>query len=307
MQVFELNKRIVEGTVPKFLIFTGTEYAVINLYIQQISRKQNVTVESINNVGQIIQKRKIVQFLSENKLYVCRYDTEFQRNEESWVGIDDKLGNNYLVLILQSVDSRTKFSKKFSERVVEFNAFDEDTNVRMLSSISNLTEKNLREIVKNCDQSYSRSVLEIQKVTEYANVKKLTHNESYLILRDNGVMLESSNVTLQEFVDSVMYAQDDCLSIYKKLCESGESNLTMLAWLYNAFRAQLCYETVSKPTCENTGLIYPVFMSCKDRSGVYSTKELVNALEMCKQCEQGIKQGLIAEQQVVETLLINVL
>lgn len=304
MELFDLNHQIKVKNVPKFLIFTGNEFAIINLYIEHIQKAFNLQYVSLCNVAQVIQKHKVLSLLGQNNLYVCRYDFDFIKNEKAWSGIDAKLGDNYLVLVYNTLDARSKFYKKYENRIVAFNELSENININMLRSRCSLSVENCELLLHGCGNSYSRCVLELLKISEYAREHNMDEDSAYKLLRSNKVIIESTELKIPEFVNSVMLRKKSCLSFYHKLIANGESNLVLITWLYNACRAQLIYETLQKATPTTTGLPYPIFKECEERSGKYSVDKLTHMLQMCKYCEQGIKNGIIDDAQSIEYLLV---
>lgn len=307
MNLFELQQEIKTKHIPKFLVFTGNEYAIINLYINQISKQHNLMVQNISRIDQVIKQHAIVNILGANLLYVCRYDIDFVKNEKLWQNIDAKLGTNYLILILSSVDNRSKFSKCFEKRIVEFNEQSPDTVKLMLNNQIKLIPEHLERLMKGCNFNYSKIVLEIDKIKNLAKVRNLDDDDAYEQLLIDKTICESQDSKLQEFVDNVMCKRTDSFRIYKGLIENGESNLTIIAWLYNAIRNQLSVQTVNNPSADTTGLNFYFIKECLSRKGIYTVSELLQALKIIKYCEQGIKNGLIEEQSSVNYILVNLL
>ena len=143
MQLFDLMTGIKNKTLPKFLVFTGPEYAIMDIYIQQFVKQYKLTKTNITTVNQVVKKQRVVSLIGDNNLYVCRYDTDFVKQDKEWVDINKKLGNNYLILILANIDKRGKFYKQFEEVSVEFTEQDFNTVVCMVSKQISLTKQHI--------------------------------------------------------------------------------------------------------------------------------------------------------------------
>lgn len=308
MQLFELQQAIkVKFEVPNLLVFTGSEYAIIELYINQICSQLNLNRQNISRVDQVIKPHGIINILGDKKLYICRYDVDFTKKENLWNGINTKLGSNYLILILSSVDNRSKFSKQFSHNIVEFNEQPVNTVEIMLQNKIKLTKPNLQRLMLGCKYNYSKIVLEIEKIKTLSKVRNISEDAAYELLLTDGTICEAQDTKLQEFIDSVMNKNPRCFSLYRALINNNESNLTMIAWLYNAVRNQLSVQTVVNPNTETTGLNYFFIKECLGRKNIYTNSELVNFLKLIKYCEQGIKNGNMEEQNSVNYILVNAL
>lgn len=307
MKLFELQQAIKNHKIPKFLIFTGNEYAIIELYIQQICKQFNLMRQNVNAVDQIIKPHAIMNILKTNTLYVCRYDNNFVKQEGLWKNIDAKLTDNYFILILSNIDNRSKLSKYFEKRIVEFSEQTPDTVALMIGNLIKLSKAHLQQLMVGCKYNYSKLTLEIDKIKTLSAVRNITQDEAYELLLKDGAIIEATDTKLQEFIDCVMNKKRKCFKLYENLIENGETNLVILAWLYNAVRNQLSVQTVSNPTAETTGLNFFFIKECLSRKGIYTTKELLNMLSVIKFCEQGMKNGNIDQQYIIDYILVNAL
>ena len=308
MQLHEVVKCIQTHTLPNFLIFTGSEYAIANLYIEQICKKYNLCKQNINTVAQVVKKQRVISLTGENKLYVCRYDFDFIKTELTLPQINKIVGDkNILILVLPSLDKRSKFYKNMESCIVEFNEQDYNTVITMLKGKINLSKDNLFRLITGCGVNYSKILLEIDKIKTLSSVYSISEDKAYEKIVNDGTIYEIQDTKLQEFVDCVMKKDRNCFNLYKSLLDNGESNITIIAWLYNAVRNQLSVQTTQRPSQETTGLNYYFIKECLDRKGYYSNKELLNLLNTIKNTEQGIKQGLIDEPVSVSYIMVNAL
>ena len=307
MQLFDLMSGIKNKNLPKFLVFTGTEYAIMEIYIEQFIKNYKLKRTNINNVSQVVKKQRVVSLIGDSNLYVCKYDTEFTKQEKEWEQISAKLGNNYLILVLSNIDKRGKFYKQFEEVSVEFAEQDFNTVVSMVSKKIKLNNENIKRLIVGCANNYSKCLLEIEKIKCLSVVRNIDYDTAYKILLSEGTIYEVQESKLQEFTNAVLTKDKSCFSKYKALLRNNEPNMIILTWLYNAVRNQLSVQTVNTPTQETTGLKYFFIKECLDRKGYFTTKQLVNFLDTIRYCEQGIKLGWMEESNSVDYILASVL
>lgn len=306
MELFELNQKIVNKTIPKIMIFTGDEYSIMNLYISQIAKTLNLTITEVNSCVPILKINKGFMLSGKNKLYVSRYESEIISNEKVWENNSVVLENNYLVIILANIDKRSKFYKRFVEDIIVFNPLENSQVINMLKGKHQLGDKAIQRLVDKCDNNYSKILLELDKIKSIISNTK-DWDTAYKQLIKDEVMCESCNVEKTEFINKLMHKDSSCIIIYDKLKKSGENNLVLLMWMYNAFRGQLIFETVKSPSVKSTGLNYFALQDAYSRAKIYSVTELKKCVDIVRNVEQGIKNGLIDEAISIEYTLAQVL
>ena len=172
MEVTELKAKIKSNKLPNFLIFTGDEWAVQNIYIRQIASR-NMEVRRIDSITDIISKLKNKSFLSNQKLlYVVRDDKELMSNAKWWGRIEKLLGNNILILLITKPDKRTKFYNQYKNTFIEFKPLNEANLKKYVQQEINLSDKNCNTLMEICENNYGRIKLEIDKIKRYADAHK---------------------------------------------------------------------------------------------------------------------------------------
>lgn len=306
MNLAELMTSIKTKTLPHFLIFVGNEYALINEYINQIEKRFNLKKYSISSACSVLSPSKVMTLTKENRLYVSRYEKQIQTNEKSW-GYIKNLGNNYLVMVLTSIDKRSKFFKQFEESIVEFLEQDVHTVTMMIGKKVKLSENMLNRLIVGCGNNYGRCCLEVDKIKALAQEEHLTDEQAYNKLLDCGVIYEDPETKIQDFIGCVMRGDYKCYDVLELLKRNNESSFVLISWLYTNIRNQLIVQSVKKATVESTGLNYYALKECLDRVNYYSVLELKNALSLIKRVEQGLKNGVYEESWAIDYILINLL
>ena len=115
MEVQALKQLIQSKQIPSFLIFTGDEWKVQQIYTQQIAKVRNLEIEHIDSVSDILSSLGAKSLFNVPKLYVVRDDKEFMTEEKLQQRIINSLNQNMLILQLTSVDKRLKIVKTYND------------------------------------------------------------------------------------------------------------------------------------------------------------------------------------------------
>lgn len=306
MEVFELQQKIIEKKLPKITILIGTEYSIIKLYIEQMCKFMGLTRLDTDSPSTILAPQKTISLVGDKLLYVARYDKNILTADKLWDNIK-YLKNNYLVLVYTDIDKRSAFYKRFANDIVEFQNFPIETIKTMLKADCSLNDKATEHLISGCDNTYSRCMLELQKIKVYAKLYNLSQTDAYKELLRQGVIKHNNSTKIDEFVVAVLQKNKNCYKLYNNLRDNGVSNIQIIGWLYNGIRNQLVYQTVNNPTTQTTGLNYFALKQATENRGNFTTKELTNALTVLRNVEQGIKIGTIEEPISIEYILAEIL
>lgn len=305
MELFELQEKIKTKQIPNLLIFTGNEYEIIKLYINQILKITGRTLYNLSSVCSILQRNKVISITNVKNLYISRYEKEILTNDKLWDKLEN-LGDTMIIIQQATIDKRGKFYKRFENSIVDFCEQDIKTVSLMLKNVCKLSDKNRNELIAGCRNNYSRCLLEIDKLNTYSSIYKISVDEAYNRLKEQKVLCFDNDIQIQQFIKLLMTKDKACYAYLQKL-KDKTATMVIIAWLYNAFRNQLITETVTKPSVENTGLNYFFLKECLDRRGYFTTTQLKNAFCKISEVEQGIKLGLIEEAIALDYLLVNIL
>lgn len=314
MEVTELKAKIKSNKLPNFLIFTGDEWAVQNIYIRQIASR-NMEVRRIDSITDIISKLKNKSFLSNQKLlYVVRDDKELMSNAKWWGRIEKLLGNNILILLITKPDKRTKFYNQYKNTFIEFKPLNE-ANLKkyVLKEIPKASSKNIDTLMTICEGNYGRILLELDKIKHwrigYGKDKQQLMPEDGALLRliNDGTIYKPPKDAIFDFVDAVLDRKaQKAFELYENCKGVGEATLTLLTVLFNNAKAVLqVQDCESKDVSKSTGLTGWQIMNAKKHLNNYDTEELEDLLQLITRCEQAIKTGEIEDQFVVEYILVN--
>ena len=328
MDASGLKSHIQTNTIPSLLIFTGPEWAVQNIFIEQISKVKGLETKRVNGIADVIGKLKSRSFIDKQYIYIARDDTEYMQNEKLQTLVDTNIGSNMFILLLTTVDKRLKFYKAYKDSIVEFEPLKPAVLKKYIQKQITLSDKECDKLMEVCEYDYGRCLLEIDKIKQF---REYTHNiigfqpldcieinngkiygvsydKIFETLLNDGTIYTPPKDAIFDFVDSILDRSIKCFDLYEQCKAVGEATLVMISVLYNNAKAVLQVQSCSNSdVSKTTGLTGWQIVNAKKHLNKYRNGELVDIMRRCIECEQGIKTGKIEEQFAVEYILVNVL
>lgn len=170
MNLSMIKNQIRTKQIDDYYIFTGSEWMVQKIYIQQIAKVVEAEISYIDSIADIYNKLKNKSFISKSVCYVVRDDKELMQNEKLQKQIDAGLiGQNVLIHVLTSADKRTKYYKIYKDKVVEFEPLTESILRKYIKKEIELSDKNCDKLIAVCEADYGRILLEIDKIKRYVD------------------------------------------------------------------------------------------------------------------------------------------
>lgn len=316
MDVVELRTKIKSNEVPNFLAFTGDEWAVQDIYINQIVERNNLKKAYVDTVYEIIPKLGNKKFIDDKcKLYLVRDDDKFIKDEKGWANIENLLGNNILILLISKLDKRVKFASKYKGSIVEFTPLNnQNLKKYMQKKIYNLTDKTCDKLIEACRGNYGRILLELDKVIDYweaANkgTVQVDENEIVNMFLKDGTIYTPPKDAIFDLVDAILDRKAKLTFDLLEQCKAiGESSFAILTVLFNNAKAVLQVQTCTKhDVAKSTGLTGWQIMNAKKHLNVYSNKELEFMLKFISNVVHSIKVGTIEERYVLDYIIVRIL
>lgn len=306
MTVAELKAQIVSRNMKSIYIFSGTEVAVRDIYLNQIAKVGNYEIKWIDDISDIIQSGRKKSMLQKQTLFILSECSDLVKNEKSWKLFDIGVGKNMLVCMFTSLDKRVKFYKQYKDIIVEFEPLQPDILKKYIKKQIALSDKNCETLMEICEGDYGRCLLEIDKI------KKFDHeatNSAFEHLLKAGVIYRPPKDAIFDFVDAVLRRDAyNCFRLMQESYDSGEATLVMIANLYNNFKSLLQVQSCKSRDISNcTGLTGWQISNAVKYKGNYTTGELVDVLLKIRNAEVGIKSGTVDEMIAVPQLLVNIL
>ena len=311
MEVIELKNLIKSNTVPNFMVFTGDEYMVQKIYIQQIAKVKNLKVKYIDAVADIVNRLGSKSLFSEYYLYVVRDDKEFMQSDK----VDDiisKLKSDILILTLTAPDKRLKFIKSYNSSIVDFKPLKSENLKVYIKREIDLSDRNIDILMEICEYNYGRCLLEIDKIKNYIADKKLDEIEDHYYedsvfkkFVEDGTIYVPPRDAVFDFVKAVLKNRPKLAYELLQECKAiGEATLIIISNLYNSakwtYQVQNCK---SNDIEKSTGLTYWQIKNAKECAYVFDDDELEYLMRLCQNVESCIKQGKIAEEIAVDYIL----
>ncbi len=315
MDVATLKSHIKLKTLPTFLIFSGDEWKVQQIYIEQISKVTKKKCVRIDSIGEIFQKLSGKSFVKESVIYIVRDDKELMQNEKLQQRIEKVLGDNMLILLLTNVDKRTKFYKSYKASICDFERLSDKMLEKYTLREISLSKANIQRLIEICEHDYGRMLLEIDKMrwfvldAEIQDGYDMDYDEAFESLVKDGTIHVPAKDAIFDFVDAVLNRQcNNSFELLQECYDVGEATMVMLTVLYNNAKAVLQVQTCrTNDISKTTGLTGWQIKNAKAHLHKYTDAELVNMLRLIQECESGIKTGQIEEPVVMQYILARVL
>lgn len=319
MEVQDLKHMIQSKDIPNFMIFTGEEWMVQKIYIQQIAKVVNLEVKYIDSISDIWNTLNSRMLLGKNYLYVLRDDREFITEEKLYSQIQNRLSKNMLILQLTSVDKRLKILKTYNNTTFEFNALKSDILMRYIQNEITLPDEHIGYLMEICEYNYGRCLLEVDKIKHYVNSIKdnavtatqarLQYPLAFAKLATDGTIYIPPRDAIFDFIKAVMQHRVKLVyELFEELKESKEPTLIILSNLYNlakwTYQLQTCS---SKDIAKSTGLNNWQIRNAKECANVYTNEDLEYLMRLIQKVESGIKRGLIEDAIAVDYVLVSFL
>lgn len=312
MDVSTIKHYIQTKEIPQFLIFTGPEWVVQKIYIDKIAEVVGLEKKYVDSISDVYGTLRSRNMFSKNSLYVIRDDKEITGNEKVQEQLKhDLLKNNYLILLLTTVDKRTKFYKTYKDTICEFETLKPAILKKYIQKDIGLSDSNCDKLMEICEYDYGRCLLEIDKIKNHAKATKAEDmpNNVFELLLFDGTIYQPPKDAIFDFVDAILDRKVSCFGLYEQCKAVGEATMVMLTVLYNNAKAvlqvQSCADT--KDVAKTTGLTPWQVKNASKHIGKYKTGELVKMLRLIRECERGIKIGRYEEQFVMDFILAEVL
>ena len=310
MELMTLKNHIKTNRFDNIYIFAGDEWKVQEIYIEQMTKVIGRRVY-LDSVTELLQKLSKTLFNSSRTLYLLRDDKEYMTNEKAQKRVLETLSDNVLVLLVSSVDKRTKFYKTYSDSFIEFNALEHAVLKRYVQKQIKLSDRNTERLMEVCENNYGRILLEIDKIQKcYTSVENL--DEVFEILISENVIYQPPYDAVFDFVDEVLHRhRAKAFDLYEQCKAIGESTLVMLSVLYTnakqVLQVQSCKSSDTAQIGKTTGLTTWQIKKAREKFNRYSIGELVYMLKLIHSVEKGIKTGRIEEEYAMQYVLVNVL
>lgn len=311
MLLSELKEQLIKKQIKPIYVFTGSEIAIMNIYINKIADISKCNIKRVDSISSIYAKLQNKTFLSKPNCYIIRNDKEYTLQEKIWNGLNkgDLQGDNIIILVFDNIDKRSKFYKEYSGQIVEFEKLSTEVLSKYIKKEIGLSESFASDLAEICDRDYSRILLECDKLKHLSKILNKDINGTYQTALQQKLIYVSPKDVIFNFIDSVCRRQvKSAYKFYDELLAINESPLAIISLLYNNFRSMLLVQSAGNGDIVNrTGLTAWQVKVAKEKGNNYKVPELVKALRTIREAERGIKIGTLEQAIAVDYILINIL
>ena len=315
MKLPDLQKQIVSKNIDRVLLLFGEEVAIMDIYLDKIYKATGGDVFRFDSVKEAYAKlvqRRITTGAS--RVFVVRDDKDFLKADKEWAKVfaAAESGADYLILIYSSMDRRSKFFKQNQEKLCEFEKLSSSILASYIDKLlPGMTKDEKEQFAQVCECSYSRILLEADKVKHFSKVSGLDHGVAFRELLKQGVIYQPIGDITFLFTDAILTRNRRDTAKYLQQAKAiGESEILTLSVLYNGFKQILMVQGLGKDQsepCKRTGLTPWQVKMAKEKQGHYSIPELVNILKVIRFVEKGIKTGAVDADIAVEYVIVNIM
>jgi len=310
MDVATLKAKIKSKQLPSYLIFSGPEWKVQELYIKQISKVTGKEIKRIDSITDIYGQLRNKSFLQKSVIYIVRDDKELMTNEKLQQSIESVLADNILIHLLTTVDKRTKFYKQYKDKIIEFEQLTDVILKKYIKKEISLSDRNCQMLIDICEHDYGRILLEIDKIKQMCRVQyDCTNDEVVEHLVKDGTIYEPPYDAIFDLVDAILDRKvNKAFDLLQQSYDVGEATMVMLSVLYNNAKAVLQVQTYhGDKITEGTGLTGWQIKNAKPHVGKFATEELIYIVQLCQKLESGIKTGRMEDEFAMQYLLTHIM
>ena len=317
MDVTQIKSHIQNNSFDKFYIFSGPEWKVQRLYIDQIAKVSGKELKYIDSIADIYGKKGSKMFVSKSYVYVVRDDKEITQNEKVQEQLDSIIGNNILILLLVTLDKRTKFYKAYKDTIVEFEALKTEILRKYLQKEISLSDTNCDKLMEICEYDYGRCLLEIDKIKNYKwdtdiimkSYPATRWDIAFEDLLKGGIIYQPPKDAIFDFVDAILDNDVELsFNLYHQCLGVGEAVMVMITVLYNNAKAVLQVQSCkSSDIGKSTGLTGWQIKNAQKHLRKRTNGDLIYIMERCQKSQQAIVTGVVDEEFIMEDLLTRIL
>lgn len=312
MELLELKEKIVSNQIPKFLILTGEEIAIRDMYIDKIKKVLNIETRRCDSLSSIYSKLTNSTLDKSYYLYIISDDKELVSQENVWSKLSSKnfSGNNYVILTYNNIDKRGKFYKQNIDNIVEFEKLGEELLIKYIQKEFPLNIFNCKRFLQCTGYNYMDSLLELDKLKIISKKLSLNADDAFKYGLEHNIIHQEVKQDVFDFINSVADRNAaksiDKLSKLKKL---QEPDIKIISLLYTLFRNMLIVLTAGdgKGICERSGLSLFQIKSIQEHIGKYDVDECIAIMNLIQSVEQKYKSGGIEPTISVDYIITQIL
>lgn len=310
MLISDLKNKIVSGNIDNFYIFTGVEEGIMDIYIQQIVKKLNLTVKWVDSIQEIIKLLNLKSLVKVKYLYLVRQDKAIKAEETAWNFLKNDIKGNYIILVDPNLDKKTKFYKFFEDIIIKFEKLSEDMLVQYgKKKCKTLNSENLKKLCEWCGYSYLRLMNELDKINSLSLYLNIDANKSFDMLVQDNCIFKEKEFDILQYSQYILTRNIDACYREFAYAKSQNCELGLIGLLRASFRNLILLKNDGggKGVCERTGLTNWQIKCAIDIDEYYNIDECDSILLFLQELEVKIKTGAIDINLALKYLLAEIL
>lgn len=306
MNLSELQQSIKNRKISRMYIFFGDEIGLSDIYIDKIcefSKREKICVDS---AIEAFDQLNSISFSKVKKLFLVRNDRDFLSDDKFWKKFTDKIQNDVVIFTYNDIDKRSKFYKYFKNSLTEFEKLNENQLLLCITKKINLSHNNAKQLISNCDSTYSRIMFEIDKIDCLCSKNSCKPDMAFQMAVQDKLFFEEPQKSVFQFIDHVLRREElEAYNLLRDLKALKTSEILLISLLYTSFRNVLLVQGCDRATSEKTGLTGWQIQQVKEKTGYYKIQSLIENLKFLAICDEQIKNGKLDVEDCIDFILIN--
>lgn len=313
MNLMELKKSLAEKKLGNLYIFTGDEIAVLNIYLDKMTKIFNGNVFYPDSLSSATGRLKSNSLLYKDKyLYIIRDDKEVTTAEKIWNSL--KSGKfqhgNTIVLVYNNIDKRGKFYKNMENYIVTFDALSTEILTKYVNKDLSMSKDRTEYLIEICQNSYNKLLLEMDKISTLSKSLNISNDKAFDMCIENNAFYIPPTGEIFDLLNAMLKGNPK--QAYKQLqlfVQRGDSPLAIISLLHTNLKAILQVQCAKghKDIGQITGLNGFQIKNANNFVGMYSETELIRMIKINRFCEKCIKQtGLVDQDMILDFMMVKI-
>jgi DNA polymerase III delta subunit len=195
--------------------------------------------------------------------------------------------NNFLILIYDSIDTKSYFYELLSRDICHFPKLNLQQFISIINSITPLNTKNCETLLEITDYNSKRVFSELNKIDILSKINKKDVNEVFEESLKDGLIYRDNTKEYNEWIDAIIKKDfKEAIDCGNKISKIDDDTMRLIHTLHENYKTLL----ISGSTRIK-----------------YSKQELIDKIDFVHSCEMGLKNGYLEEEFVRNYLMINLI
>lgn len=310
MTLVDLKRMITSNELFPVHVFYGIEYAIMNEFTRMICDKRGsykyfMSAKSVYDVLRL--KSPIIDI---PPVIIVYEDHDVLSDELLWDDLKKSAKDSNVVVVLKynTLDMRSKFCKKFSESITQFDRLSDSVLAKYIKNKANLPDNMCNILIDACSGSYGRILNELDKVHNIAEYCKCSDSDAFKIVYNNGNIHFDAYGEVFDIVNCfVSRDRDNFCDMSQESRFRGDNPILIISLLASSFKALLQVKLCNtKDIAKCTGLSGFQIKRSLENVKKYTAEELVRILKTLYFCDKAVRIGHMSSDIVLDYLAVNI-